>query len=882
MVTFTTNTSERAVELLERSEHVASLAEALESSGTEARGRLVLISGEAGVGKTALLRTFCDESAGSSRVLWGACDSLFTPRPLGPFVDIAAQTGGELEEIVHRDAKPYEVAGAVIRELDREAPTIVVLDDLHWADEATLDVLTVVGRRIGALAGTLVLAAYRDDELDAAHVLRVVLGELARGEDASRLHVDPLSLEAVAQLAEAHSVEPGELYRRTEGNPFYVTEVLAAGGQAIPATVRDAVLARAGRLSPSARGVLEAVAVVPLGCERRLLERLARDATDHLGECLVSGILRDEGATVRFRHELARLALEETIDPGRRLLLHRAALGALFDAPGDLEMARLAHHAEAAGDAEAVLRFAPAAGARASALGAHREAGAQYERALRFADGAPLETQAELLEQFSNESYLTDDFDTAIEATERALECYRSLGDVRREGATLGLLSRLLWCPGRTAESAAAAHQAVVVLEQLPPGPELAMAYSNLASGYVNLEDSARGAVWGTRAIELADRIGEEEVLIHALNNVGTSELLAGEVEGREKLERSFALAREAGLDSHAGRALIHLVWAATRTRRYDLAVPDLEFALEYCRERDLELWSQHLVADQARIALDLGRWDDAAESASTVLREPRTSIAVPVVQALCILGLLRARRGDPGAWDALDEARGIGKPSGGLQEVAPIAAARAEALWLDDGLDPEAVGEATDAVFEIAKERSSTWVAGELACWRRRAGIDEPAPDAAEPFALQLAGDWKSAHDYWSRIGCPYEAALALVDSGEEKPLREAFEELNRLGATRAAAVVVRRLRGRGARGLPRGPRPATRSNPAGLTAREQEVLVLVAQGLRNGDIAGRLVVSRKTVDHHVSAILRKLAVGTRGEAAARAGGLGLLAQDR
>jgi DNA-binding CsgD family transcriptional regulator len=408
------------------------------------------------------------------------------------------------------------------------------------------------------------------------------------------------------------------------------------------------------------------------------------------------------------------------------------------------------------------------------------------------------------------------------------------------------------------------------------------MAYSNLASGYVNLEDSARGVVWGTRAIELADRIGEEEVLIHALNNVGTSELLAGEVEGREKLERSFALAREAGLDSHAGRALIHLVWAATRTRRYDLAVPDLEFALEYCRERDLELWSQHLVADQARIALDLGRWDDAAESASTVLREPRTSIAVPVVQALCILGLLRARRGDPGAWDALDEARGIGKPSGGLQEVAPIAAARAEALWLDDGLDPEAVGEATDAVFEIAKERSSTWVAGELACWRRRAGIDEPAPDAAEPFALQLAGDWKSAHDYWSRIGCPYEAALALVDSGEEKPLREAFEELNRLGATRAAAVVVRRLRGRGARGLPRGPRPATRSNPAGLTAREQEVLVLVAQGLRNGDIAGRLVVSRKTVDHHVSAILRKLAVGTRGEAAARAGGLGLLAQDR
>src|SRR5262249_43778816 len=144
-------------------------------------------------------------------------DALFTPRPLGPFVDVAAQTGGELDEVVRGDAKPYDVAGAVIRALEASAPTILVLDDLHWADEATLDVLTLVGRRIEGLRSTLVVAAYRDDGLDAGHALRVVVGELARAEGTSRLHVEALSRDGVTVLAESHGVAPDELFSRTGG-----------------------------------------------------------------------------------------------------------------------------------------------------------------------------------------------------------------------------------------------------------------------------------------------------------------------------------------------------------------------------------------------------------------------------------------------------------------------------------------------------------------------------------------------------------------------------------------------------------------------------------------------------------------------------------------
>jgi DNA-binding CsgD family transcriptional regulator len=702
-----------------------------------------------------------------------------------------------------------------------------------------------------------------------------VLGDLATVSLVERRSLPPLSPDAVAQLARTHGVDARELYRVTRGNPFFVTEALASEHETLlPPTIRDAVLARAARLSAPARELLEIVAVAPPQAELWLLEGMAGDRLAHLEECLASGMLDAHPSAVAFRHELARLAIEESLAPNRTTALHTLAVAVLAEPPGGHpDLARLAHHAEAAGDAEAVARFAPAAAERAASLGAHREAAAQYARALRFGDRLPLEEHAELLERRSYECYVTDQSAEAIHALERAVDHHRTLGDATKEGAALAMLSRRQWCSGRVAEADESARQAVALLEWLPPTRELGLAYATMSSAAMNAEDAPETLVWGTRAIDLAQRFDDIESLVDVLNSTGTSDALRGLPQGFEKLERSLAWAEEAGLEDHVGRAFIHLAWAIMRTRRYDL-LGRIETGIDWCSEHGLDLWRLYLLAYRSRIDLDRGRWDEAAEAASFVLAHRRTALLLKIL-GLAVLGLVRARQGDAEHGPLLDEALELANEAGELQHLAPIAVAREEAAWLAGDFD--SVARETEPCLELAVRRNASWVAGELAFWRRQAGIREEAPvTAAEPYAAQLRGEWPRAARLWKELGCPYEAALALAD-GDEDAARRGLDELQALGAHPAAAIVARRLRERGASGVPRGPRHSTRTNPAHLTARELEVLAVVSQGLRNAEIAKRLFVSEKTVDHHVSAILRKLGVRTRGQAASEASRLGI-----
>jgi DNA-binding CsgD family transcriptional regulator len=414
-------------------------------------------------------------------------------------------------------------------------------------------------------------------------------------------------------------------------------------------------------------------------------------------------------------------------------------------------------------------------------------------------------------------------------------------------------------------------REAVAILEREPPHRELALAYANLSHLHQHLEDSDSTREWANRAIEL----GDAEAETWALSNIASANLLGGRSSPRE-LERALEIALEAGLDEHAGRALVVPFWWLPRGRRYAEADSDVERALAFCTERGLELWRLFSFAFRSRLQLDRGDWAGAIDSASVVLRDPR-SAPVPRVLALSVAGLVRARRGDPEVWPLLDEAWELAEPTDELQRVEPAAAARAEAAWLE-GREEDVV-EATEAALALALRRRVPWIAGEFAAWRRRAGVREELPiDIPDPWAAELEGEAIRAAACWHELDGPYEAALALAGADSDDLLLRALEELRELEARPAAAIVERRLRARGVSGVTRGPRASTRGNPANLTARELEVLVLLSQGLANAEIADRLVLSRRTVEHHVSAILRKLSVGTRAQAAAEAARLGLV----
>ena len=284
--------------LLERDDALAELHDALDRA-RNGQGTALFISGEAGVGKTSLVRAFHQDIDPRTRLLLGACDALSTPRPLGPFLDLAEE-GEALSDLVSLGAPPSDVF-AVLQELLANQPTILVIEDIHWADEATLDVLRLLVRRVETLP-VLVVLTYRDDELDRAHLVRILLGDLANVAAIQRVHLDVLSADSIAQLAFGHTVDPLELHQRTGGNPFFAREVLASGSTAVPPSVRDAVLGRAAVLGHNEMLVLEVIALTPPRAEPWLVDAIASEVLDCLEACLDSGLVVDDGRGISFRH----------------------------------------------------------------------------------------------------------------------------------------------------------------------------------------------------------------------------------------------------------------------------------------------------------------------------------------------------------------------------------------------------------------------------------------------------------------------------------------------------------------------------------------------------------------------------------------------------
>jgi DNA-binding CsgD family transcriptional regulator/Tfp pilus assembly protein PilF len=445
------------------------------------------------------------------------------------------------------------------------------------------------------------------------------------------------------------------------------------------------------------------------------------------------------------------------------------------------------------------------------------------------------------------------------------------VGAAQRVGAALSWLSRLSWVLGRIPDSERFAQEALATLEPLPACSELAMGYSSVAQLRMLGDDVAGAQLWGRKALELARALGDRGVECHALNNLGTALMLAGRVDdGTAQLERSLNLALDMDDPEHVPRAYANLGSVAVRQRRFADADRYLHLGIAFCTERDLDSSLLYLSAWLARLLAEQGRWDAARQASRDVLRHPRLS-PVSRLPALVVTAQVAIRRGEPDAHPALDEALGLAELTGEAQRLMPVVFARAEAAWT--------IGQSITAELDRIPTPANLgpWDSGELAWWRRRGGKpDVVSGSFAVPFALMLSGRSAAAALAWAEIGCQFWQALALAESESAADVRVGVEALRSMGADATVRALLRDMHAQG-KPLPRGPRPSSRANPAGLTARELEVLALLARGLSNAEIAGRLFLSEKTASHHVSAILRKLGEPTRARAAAAAVRLGI-----
>lgn len=858
--------------LLERETELSLLEDAL-TGAIAGQGSAMLIHGEAGIGKSSFIRSFSTIARGRARFLIGSCDDLLTPRTLGPFRDMARDVGDSFATALLGGDTDRDAILAAIRDELAQPATVMIVEDAHWADDATLDVARYFGRRMTDLPSPFVLT-YRDDDVQDDHPLAKVLGVFTH-PDVHRLGLRPLSRQAVGKLCSRPGMDADALLDATGGNPFFITEVLASPQVEVPATVRDAVLARVGELPEPTQKALGLLSTVPGQAERSLVERLLGNEINSLEQAERRRVLTADSDRIWFRHELARRAIEQTLPPTARVACNRRVLEALGH-QGHVELSRLVHHASEANEPEAVIKHGLAAAREAAAAGAHHAANSHYERVLSTSGNLSEAERATVIEESAWILYHLYRFDQAAARAREAVTSRERLGDQSALAQALTTLSRTLYMINDPGGSEEAVTRAVELLAPLGDTPALADAYSYLAA-IQKLTDRPDDAIeHAKRAIEIGEGTGRQDIVADSLNYLGCALIDSGDPGGIQHLRRSVAIARAIHHHEYEQRGYTNLVESLYRIGSLGELDDSIERGLAHAREYDFPSHEYNLEAHRCMLATLRGHWEEA----ETGLRKLKQVEDAGVLASfgLSALGRLLARKGDADARDILERAWQSAARTNSVQSIALAGIALVEWAWLNG--EPDTAWEFAEVPLDRTGIVGAERYRGELLRILVRCGHPNQSFDGCpREYELGIKGQWREAADLWGCIGAPYERALELADSRRPAEMLKALAVLEQLGAGPAAKLVRTELKNIGVTNVPRLLKPRRQANPAGLTDRQVEVLALVTEGLTNAEIADRLVVSVRTVDHHVSAILRGLEVGTRREAARTAARLGITA---
>lgn len=856
--------------LLER-EGLLSTLKSLLAGAKQGSGSMVLLEGEAGAGKTSVLRALADELPSEYLVLVGGCDPLTTPRPVGPLRDMALAPQSIFDDILDSERELHELFTEVLERLRiSRRPVLLIIEDAHWADEGTLDMLTFLGRRIGD-SKAVVVVTYRGDEVDSQHPLQPIVGDLLRRRTSvQHLHVDPLSLGAVRQLAESTDHDPALVHRLTAGNAFFVTELLSSH-VGLPHTVQEAVMARVSRLSETARSLAEAVSIDPGSVSLDILQEITEVGQDAEKEALAAGVLIGDTSGYRFRHELARLAVEQSIPTPRRMQLHHKMIAALV---GTDDEARLAHHAVRTTEPDLILSYAIPAAKDAISRRSQREAVGFFAAAHPFLERMDIDQRLEILYLYYNALSAIDRQLEALDVSSEYLALSDSVADPRVKARGLGMHGRSTWLTGESGDASREISEAISLLEPLGESEDLAYGLY-LGAHHLMLDrmtDSAEPLA--RRCIDMSRRLGLTRTEAIGTLTLGTIEVVRdNREEGVRLLHEAIAMARDQSIPRLELIALGMLGSGGGEIKDYEGALGWLNRCIETGMQSDEDYNVAYSKAWIARIKCEQGKWDECTKFAEEVLELDPSVARISPVTALGALGRMRVRRGEQGGAEVLERAIEMGK-NGALQHIWAPLCALAELYWLQN-LSSEAVALLTEPFHRIM-DTDTPWGRGEIAFWLwLNGGLDEVPENVALPYRLHMEGDWRGAASEWEKIGAPYEEALALA-SGDEESLLTAVSRFDSLGARPASQWARSRLRAMGSLSIPRAPRRSTRENPAGLTPRQSEVCHLMAKGLDNASIGERLFISKKTVEHHVAAIFIKLDAGSRAEAVARSRDLG------